>query len=845
MYESNFSSYEVIHLKIKTIYIKNFGKLKDFRLSLKPGMNIIYGNNEAGKTTVMNFIKMMFYGSNTKSSDISKNPRKKYTPWDGSEMSGFIEFEFQNTSYRLERKFGSSNLSDNISLWNLDTGMNEPISCKYDVGEQFFGLGSSAFEKSVFIGGMSSVINASEKEDEISKRLMNFATSCDETVSYEIVKKRLKKSYEELRSKSGKSGELDKMLVLLSDKTEQLAEAETVEQQKLSDEELCASFCEHLNKKTEYHDKIASAIREQRIIRELHSLETQNRKNAVKDQLKEKLEELNQSITHGRFTVTDEFIDECSNMLSRLDMLKNIYSEKKSEFNTLANEISEMHLAERIQENYVDLDSLSDKKKEIKENIAQSEQELENLHTGLEELQEKLVDTQIKEEKYKEYLADMESHNNSVLINYVMPVAAVFICALALLMKDSWVLINIAPVCGMIFVLAKLLERAKKNKEAKNPELVKQPPDYEKIYADFENMKNEYNEKIKLTKQNLLLLGDEYANTEQKKHELEIYNNKLTTQNEQKIAEQNKLNMSLSSMSSEITTLNINLMTYFANYRSVSNIAQIEDSISHAQSVLSEIEKTKAILSSKYDEDIITDSPEAIQAKMTSLKNKLSTLTGKSGPKLLTDEQLDALENNLEDAKKDIDKVNDEITSLRTKINSQYRMTATPAVIHNEIDEIKSNINAMDLYAESVKAAMEALDEAGNEIRQTFGPKLNSHTQRIFSHLTNGKYSEILVSKNLEINTTEDKSSNIHTWQYLSAGTAEQAYFSLRLAIADMITQNKIPLFLDDVFIQYDPGRAKKGFEFISEYSRLNQVLLFTCHKYEEFSDKYIMFPEN
>ena len=230
---------------------------------------------------------------------------------------------------------------------------------------------------------------------------------------------------------------------------------------------------------------------------------------------------------------------------------------------------------------------------------------------------------------------------------------------------------------------------------------------------------------------------------------------------------------------------------------------------------------------------------------MTSLKNKLSTLTGKSGPKLLTDEQLDALENNLEDAKKDIDKVNDEITSLRTKINSQYRMTATPAVIHNEIDEIKSNINAMDLYAESVKAAMEALDEAGNEIRQTFGPKLNSHTQRIFSHLTNGKYSEILVSKNLEINTTEDKSSNIHTWQYLSAGTAEQAYFSLRLAIADMITQNKIPLFLDDVFIQYDPGRAKKGFEFISEYSRLNQVLLFTCHKYEEFSDKYIMFPES
>lgn len=845
MYEFNFSSYEVIYLKIKTIYIKNFGKLKDFRLSLKPGMNIIYGNNEAGKTTVMNFIKMMFYGSNSKSSDISKNIRKKYAPWDGSEMAGFIEFEFQNTSYRLERKFGSSNLSDNISLWNLDTGINEPVSCKYDIGEQFFGLGSSAFEKSVFIGGMSSVITASEKEDEISKRLMNFATSCDESVSYEIVKKRLKKAHEELRSKSGKSGGLDKMIQLLSDKTEQLSEAETIEQQKLSDEELCASFCEHLQKKQEYHNKISDAIRQQRIIRELHSLETQNKKNAVKEELRQKLEELENSITCGRFKVTDEFIDECSNMLSRLEMLRNMYSEKKAEFNTLANEISEMHLAEKIQENYVDLDSLSDKKKEIKENISNYEKELEELTASLEQLQVDLEETKIKEEKYKEYLADMESHNNSALINYGIPVAVVFIAALALLLRNPWVLINILPVSAMIFVLAKMLEKIRQSNEEKNPELAKQPPDYEKIYADFETSKNECNEKIKLTKQNILLLGDEYADTTQKKQELEIYNNKLTAQNEQKISEQNKLNMSLSSMNSEITTLNINLMTYFANYKSVSNIAEVEDAISHAQSVLSEIEKTKAVLVSKSDEDIISDSPQTIASKMITLKNKLNALTGKSGPKLLTDEQLETLEQNLEETRKDIDKVNEEISSLRSKINSQYRMSETPAVIHNMIDNIKADINAMDFYDESVKVAMEALDEAGNEIRQTFGPKLNSRTQKIFSHLTNGKYSEILVSKNLDINTTEEYSSDIHTWQYLSTGTAEQAYFSLRLAIADMITKNQIPLFLDDVFIQYDPQRAKKGFEFVSEYSRLNQVLFFTCHKYEDFSDKYIMFPEN
>ncbi|MBP1592013.1 MAG: AAA family ATPase, partial [Oscillospiraceae bacterium] len=108
-------------MKLRTIYIKNFGKLKDFKLKLKPELNIICGNNESGKTTVMSFIKMMFYGTSCKSSDIGKNLRKKYAPWDGSPMSGYIEFEASGQEYRLEREFGNSNISDVITIWNLTT----------------------------------------------------------------------------------------------------------------------------------------------------------------------------------------------------------------------------------------------------------------------------------------------------------------------------------------------------------------------------------------------------------------------------------------------------------------------------------------------------------------------------------------------------------------------------------------------------------------------------------------------------------------------------------------------------------------------------------------------------
>ena len=829
-------------MKIKTIYIKNFGKLKNFRLDLKPGMNVIYGDNESGKTTVMNFIKMMFYGSTAKSSDINKNPRKKYAPWDGSPMGGFIEFNFLNINYRLEREFGSSNISDTVTLWNTDTGTEEPISCKYDVGEQFFGLGASAFERSVFIGGMTSVITGSDKDDEISKRLMNFATSCDDAVSYEIVRKRLKTAHEELRSKSGKAGALDKLTQQLSEKTELLADAEITEQKKLTDEEFYRSLCDHLKLKKQYSDKISLHIKEQQIIRELHSLEVQNRKNIAKNELQHKIDNLYSKISNGKFIVNDQFLDECNSMLSKINFLKNIYSEKKSEFNSLSNDVLELHLDEKIQENYVELDILSDRKKEIKTKISDCEKELENFDSSLSELDNKLAQTHMKEELYKEHLADMESHNNSLMINYLLPVVSIFIVILAVFVRSPFILIALIPSTAIIFTVEKIIESSKKKKIENNSGSEKAAPDYEKIYNQFETLKSEYNEKIKKIKQDILLLNDEYADVEQKKHDLEIHNNKLISQNEQKMNEQSNLNERLNSTSNEITQLNINLMTLFSSYKKASGITEIEAYISDAQSVISEIEKTQAILNSKYDEDNLDDTPETIREKMISLKKKLSEITKESGPRLLSDQQLEVLETNLEITRKEISKLNEDIINIRSKISSQYHISECPENIRNDIAEIKKIITDMNQFDMAIEIASSALEDAGNEIRQTFGPRLNNKAKKIFSHLTNGKYSEILVSKNLDINAAENTTGKIHQWQYLSSGTAEQAYLSLRLAISDMITRNQIPLFLDDVFIQYDSERALKGFEFISEYSRLNQVLFFTCHKYEKFSDKIITF---
>lgn len=825
-------------MRIKTIYIKSFGKLKDFRLSLKPGLNVIYGVNESGKTTVLNFIKMMFYGNASKSADIKKNPRRKYTPWDGSQMAGFIEFEHSGTSYRLEREFGSSNISDNISLWNLNTGQCEPLSCKYDAGERFMGVGVSAFEKSVFIGDVSSIINGSDKDDEISRKLMNYSSSGDETVSYELVRKRLQKAHEELRSRNGKNGEIDKLLQMLSDKTELLSKAEEEENLKHSDEELHTSFCDHLQKKKEYYDRISDSLKEQRIIRELHSLEVQNRKNIVKDELKQKLSKLNSDISNGSFTVTDAFLDQCSGMLSELSHLKESYAEKKTSFNSLSNEITDLRLSEIIQDNYADLDSLSDKISSLCSDVSKNENELNNIIGLIDDLNTRLKETQLKEELYKEHIADMES-------NYItlIPVTAIIIAAIALLFKNPWILVSILPSCATLFFMGKLLDRISKKRNLKSG-LANNAPDYEKAYKEFEEYREQYeNQKAELY-DNISALKSEISDTETKRKELETENNKLIIQNEQKTSELNRINASLSQTSSSITNLESDILFTFSKFRSVSNIIEIEHYIEEIQNTLSEIEKTKAVLESKLEEDIITDSPEEIKTKMENLKIKLSALTQVSGPKLISDEQVEQLENELEETKQEISSLKDEISNMRSRILSRYHSQETPSVLRNDIDRIKSNIAKMAVYDKSLLIAADVIEEAAGEIRQTFTPELNSKTERIFSHLTDGKYNETIVSKNLEITSAVNENASLREWQYLSTGTAEQAYFALRLALSDMLTKNQVPLFLDDVFAHYDDERTRRGFMFLNEYSRLNQILFFTCHKYKAVSDRYIMFPE-
>lgn len=94
-------------MKICELALKNFGKFKDKEITLSDGIQIVYGENESGKSTLHAFIKGMFFGMERgRGRAASHDAFSKYEPWENpSFYSGKMLFETGGRHFLLERNF--------------------------------------------------------------------------------------------------------------------------------------------------------------------------------------------------------------------------------------------------------------------------------------------------------------------------------------------------------------------------------------------------------------------------------------------------------------------------------------------------------------------------------------------------------------------------------------------------------------------------------------------------------------------------------------------------------------------------------------------------------------------
>lgn len=139
----------------------------------------------------------------------------------------------------------------------------------------------------------------------------------------------------------------------------------------------------------------------------------------------------------------------------------------------------------------------------------------------------------------------------------------------------------------------------------------------------------------------------------------------------------------------------------------------------------------------------------------------------------------------------------------------------------------------LEKYTEALddlKYAKSVLTEAFEEMQQDYAPRLNSTAAKIFKNITEEKYIEFLVDEKYNI-IVRDSENRLVSKEYLSRGTFDQIYFSLRMALVDMIAQD-MPIILDDAFALYDDKRLLKAFEYLKSVN--NQVIILSCQSREK-----------
>lgn len=141
-------------MRIDRIHIDGFGKLRGIDLSLSQGLNIIYGRNEAGKSTLHAFLMAMLFGMRDRSQrSLEEDPYERYRNWDTPEIyGGELYFTHKGKDYRLKRDFALSR--EDLHIHGSDgTEIRDPQGL---LDSALLSLSASAYRNTASIGQLKS-----------------------------------------------------------------------------------------------------------------------------------------------------------------------------------------------------------------------------------------------------------------------------------------------------------------------------------------------------------------------------------------------------------------------------------------------------------------------------------------------------------------------------------------------------------------------------------------------------------------------------------------------------------------------------------------------------------------
>ncbi len=202
---------------------------------------------------------------------------------------------------------------------------------------------------------------------------------------------------------------------------------------------------------------------------------------------------------------------------------------------------------------------------------------------------------------------------------------------------------------------------------------------------------------------------------------------------------------------------------------------------------------------------------------------------------------------NLLNREMNIETINQSLNELEKQINNtkikQNALLLEENTIIPHLDKLVSleeeKINCQNEYkdlinkSETIKKAGKILEEAYEEMKKNITPKFTQNLSNAINIISNNKYSKVTVNDEKGIIVEDSRGEYIEASK-LSCGTIDQLYLGLRLSMIEDLSEEKMPIMLDETFAYFDEQRLKQTLKYLYENLNNHQAIIFTCSNREK-----------
>jgi uncharacterized protein YhaN len=816
-------------MKIKAISVEGFGVLSDKKATFsEKKINIILGDNETGKSTLCAAIAAILYGFANKEADRRRS-------WGASgDYKGLLQVGIQNKDYIIERDFTDNHVKvtcgikkeDQEILFDGDANPKGRTEQPRAFRKLLDDLGfppETVFRSAVYIGQLDLEI---EINDELRQQLSGAGKA-----DYLKALEELRKDYYSL-TRQGLPGDnpkrVDKKLeearakkLALVDEYE-LARSHSSDSAKV-EKELDAS----IHHSQELENRIIEFNFEKKALDEylacLKERDALNQRIKLENQQKERIERLQKSINEDEHQLSGE-------RFSALNSLPEAYLQALESY-------VQSDAEERIRE----IQGISDQEKQIISDLN------DNKYLGFSAVPDdtgsilkKIIEEKKSGDDFEKQttVIRQETKKLSLLLPILLLVGAGLLGAVAGSILSS--LLHIRMIIGIIIGLLifdiitgilvgfVLLNQNRKLRNEKNKRLNAQAQLDEKraVFQDLLKLIEPIVQANNGTDVSFEILAErwtQYQKLQQKLASVQERRNVLSERDIFKIRDDPKLKLIIesapaASLRDRLKDFRVLKTKLDTNRENLQNNESIPFSITSGENP-----------DNRFRELVIL---------INELEKKHPDFTSFQTDQRAGGLRQSSLQKEQESLSVDINTSNDTIRSLQVRQGQlQVAFYRPPLLIQEEIQNVDTEIQRVEVRISAQKIAIETLGEAISEYEESHLSRLSKWVSAYFAKFTDGKYEQVEIVPGEQPQITTNKGVIVEP-ELLSTGAQDQLFFALRLAIADILSSElSLPLILDDTFVNFDEKRLRIVHEVLDKIIESRQIILLSHNPdYKEWS---------